>query len=250
MTVQPLSPPTTTALSHTVKWIPEVVNNNISSKKTRREHFLEWSLLVFLATAIVWVCVFTIYGPHTDLVKKQVYPFFESTYFEDKEGARIFTYLGVLYLFPGIITLWFMARGIVELPYPPLRITQKFKLPQPISMTGNSYWSILELLVILVFVAVQVLTFASRVVNRFDEYWIPERVWYEISKTLGKTLALTLSVMLLPVSKNCFWLDILNYKFERALKFHKWIGWFFVVVLIVHAGTAITSLIMADQFGN
>jgi predicted ferric reductase len=92
-------------------------------------------------------------------------------------------------------------------------------------------------------------TCVARIMQRFEfGYWPPERYVYEVCKTLGKAIALTLLVLLFPISKNCFWWDLLNYQFERAVKLHRWLAWLLVWLVILHAIFAIAALLMVNQF--
>ena len=206
-----------------------------------------WILAAFIFMILGWVFSFTMMAAHTDAARYHIYPCFESTYFDRKAGARVFTYLGVFHIAAGAIILWFLSRGI-RLCRPPLCLVST---PMRIPITGE-YWTILEIIVVAFFVAVQGSTILVRAYRKFHNDWDPERdsskVWYEISTTLGKTAAITILFLLLPIAKSCFWLDLFNYKFERAVKFHRWLAWFLVWVVVIHATAAITSLLIAKHF--
>jgi predicted ferric reductase len=125
--------------------------------------------------------------------------------------------------------------------------------PLRFALTGE-YWTISEISVLGVFVAVQIATIITRVKNKFyndwDPDWEPAKLWYEVTKTLGKTAAITILFLFIPVSKSSFWLDLFNMKFERAIKFHRWLAWFLVTVVVFHAATAVASLAFDGQFKN
>jgi predicted ferric reductase len=211
---------------------------------TRLVRAMQWLLAFAIFAVLSWVGIFTVLGTHTDVVRDDIYPGLSSKYLEEKEGARIFTYLGVFYIVGGIVSLGFLSGG-VRLPKPTPKMARSFRLP----LLGE-YWSVLELCALIIFVLVQVATITTRVMKRYHEYysWPADKLWYEVSKTLGKTAAITLSVLFLPVCKSCFWWDLFNCKFERAVKFHRFLAWFWVLVVIVHATTATASLVLAGQF--
>eukprot|EP00978_Attheya_sp_CCMP212_P025586 scaffold82536_cov57-Attheya_sp.AAC.5 len=158
-----------------------------------------WLMILFIFATLTWVCLWTPLAAHTDIARNKIYPAFESKYFEGKSGARVFTYLGVFYLMAGTVSLLFLATGMRLPKLTPLMIA----------------------------------TIVTRAEKRFEPYWFSdwpaEKVWYHVAKTLGKTSALTLMVLVIPVAKSCFWWDLFNFKFERAIKMHRFLAWFLVV---------------------
>jgi hypothetical protein len=95
---------------------------------------------------------------------------------------------------------------------------------------------------------VKIAAIITRVENKLDDDWLKvwdaAKLWYEVTNTLGKTAAIAVVfLLLLPISKCCFWLDLCNLKFERSAKFHRWLAWFLVAVVAMHASTAIASLL-------
>jgi hypothetical protein len=220
-------------------------------KQTIRDMAASCFLAAFIISCVGWVCLFSMMATHTDLAREKVYPAFQSKYFPDKEGARLFTYAGVLYCIAGTVSLAFLWRG-VRLPRPPPWLVRHIRLFVPFvkrNIILNA--TVLEGMLIFLFLFVQVATIWFRVSKRFEvEYWATERVWFEVSKTLGKTAALTMTVLLLPIAKSCFCWDLLNFHFERVIKFHRWLAWFLVVVVFAHGLTAVVALIMTGQFKN
>lgn len=207
---------------------------------------IQWLLAFLIFSILAWVFLFTILSNHTDVARDKIYVGLESKYFEDKTGARVFTYLGVFYLVAGVVTLSFLSLG-VRLPNPTATMVRKFRLP----FTG-SYWSILDLSALSLFFCVLIAVVITRAVEKFNDYydWPADKMWYEVSKTLGKTAAITLLFLFIPVSKSCFWLDLFNCKFERALNFHRILAWCFVWLVVAHGTAAIISLGLAGQFKN
>jgi hypothetical protein len=205
----------------------------------------QWLLASLVAVSLGWVILWTTLATHTDVTRETIYPALESKYFDQQSGARIFTYLGIFYLFLGTVSYAALIAGI-RMPKPSPRLVQVYHAPIPFA---NCDLSPLEAGAFLLFCALLVATFFARVLNRFEfGYWPSERYVYEVAKTLGKTIALILMVLLFPVSKSCFWWDLFNFQFERALKFHRWLAWLMVWVVIIHASTAIASVIMVNQF--
>ena len=220
-----------------------------SNKEHRVSHsILNWSLAAFAFAVLAWLATFNILGAHTDSWRYRIYPAFESTYFHERDGARVFTFLGVYYMIAGAVILACLALGI-HLPAPRPWLARSIRLP----MTG-AYWTVLGLCMLSLFVGVQAAVIVSRVTNKFYLDWVPvwdaAKLWYEVTKTLGKTCAITMLFLFIPVSKSCFWLDLFNLKFERAIKFHRWLAWFLVSVVVVHAASAVASLSSARQFKN
>lgn len=220
----------------------QVTNESIASKERNCTCIAQWLLAAFIFSTLSWTGLWTILAAHTDIARDKIYPALESTYFPDKAGARIFTYFGLFYLVAGAVTLSFLALGI-HLPKPKYGQMALYKL----AWTGE-YWSMLEILGLAIFASIQIVTIAIRADLKFKAEWASYTTWYQICKTLGKTAALTLTVLFLPICKNCFWLDVFNIQFERSVKFHRWLAWFLVLVVCIHAATAITSLLMREEF--
>jgi predicted ferric reductase len=127
-------------------------------------------------------------------------------------------------------------------------------MAQAMRAPGGERWTVLDVGVLTIFVAVQVAAIITRVEKKFhndwDLSWGSDKLWYEVTKSLGKTAALTILFLFLPICKSCFYLDLFNLRFERAVKFHRWLAWFLVFVVVVHAAAAVTSLALAGQFRN
>lgn len=213
-----------------------------SSKACTRRSTAQWLLALFIFATLFWVCLWTILAAHTDIARDKIYPALESTYFPDKAGARIFIYFGLFYIVAGAVILAFLAQGI-NLPKPQYGTVALYKL-----VGTGEYWSVLEIFALAIFVIVQLITIAIRADLKFNAEWPTSKTWYQVCKTLGKTAALTLTVLFLPICKNNFWLDVFNIQFERSVKFHRWLSFFLVIVVCVHAAAGITSLIMRGEF--
>ena len=216
-------------------------------EKTQCHFMMNWILAIFVFSILSWVNIWNILAAHTKVARDKIYPFFESTYFPKKAGARVFTFLGVFYILAGAVSLFCLSCGM-HLPKPmPFMV-------RPLHFFTGENWTIFELFVLGVFVSVQIAIIITRVENRFyDDWqpnWDPPKLWYEVTKTLGKTAAVTLLFLFIPVSKSCFWLDLFNMKFERAIKFHRWLAWFLVTTVAFHAASAIASFASAGQFKN
>jgi predicted ferric reductase len=212
---------------------------------TTKTTWKQWLLASLVAVSIGWVMLWTTLATHTGVTRETIYPALESKYFNQYSGARMFTYLGIFYLFLGTVSYAALMAGI-RMPKPSPSLVQVFHAPIPFT-----HWdlTLLEAGAFMLFCALLVATFLARVFNRFEfGYWPSERYVYEVAKTFGKTIALILMVLLFPVSKSCFWWDLFNFQFERVLKFHRWLAWLMVWVVIIHASTAIASLIMVNQF--
>ena len=226
---------------------PEPEKPNNAGGKTLTRCICQYLLAVVVVASVGWVSFWTAISSHTDLTREKMYPAFETKYFQDKAGARMFAYLGVFYLWMATvayISLYFR----ITLPKPAIWLVRV----RTIQIPGTSkvfHISVLEVMASLLVIFVLVATFTSRVMKRFEvTYWPRERVWYEVSKTLGKTAAILVMLLFFPVSKNCFWWDLFNYQFERAVKFHRWLAWCLVWVVLVHALLAIISLLLVGQF--
>lgn len=218
---------------------------NRPSDSSCRSRTVSWLLFVFIAAVLFWVGLWTVLAAHTEVARDKIYPALETKYFQDRAGARVFTYLLLFYIAAGMVSLTCLARN-VRLPSPAPFLVRSIRMPD------HEYWTILELGFLCVFVLVQLTTIITRVETKFYDDWMPvwdaAKVWYEVTKMLGKAAAITVVFLLLPISKSCFWLDLFNLKFERSVKFHRWLAWFLVAVVVAHAATAIASLAIAGQF--
>jgi hypothetical protein len=72
----------------------------------------KWLLLLFILAVLSWVATMSILAGHTDIWREKIWPFFESTYFPMRSGARVFTYLGVFYILAGAVSLSCLALGV------------------------------------------------------------------------------------------------------------------------------------------
>jgi hypothetical protein len=224
-------------------------SQQLETNKSKASSWYSWIVLVLVMLCLAWVMVFTIMASHTKFMRDRVYETFDTQheYLSEKTGSRIFTYLVVFFVVPGMIT--HMANMYnISFPKPSIIMTS--------SSISLSFWprhvfgsglrlSPLEIIAILFILGTQIATFVARVTARFEvAYWPTERVWYEISKTIGKMIAINLLIILFPVSKSSFWWSLFNYHFERVIKWHRWISWWLVCLVIVHAITAIVSMIL------
>ena len=242
---------------------------------TERSPFLNWLLAAFTVGVLSWIVIFNVAGAHTNVGRYKIYPAFQSKYFDDdKSGARIFTFLGLYYIIAGTVILSCLAYGGIDLPKPrplwlvsttrPVRWCSSVRCCNTSSRrrsgegnggsssSSTTYWTVLELIMIFMFVSMQIAVVITRGVNKYYNDWVPTwdaaKLWYEVTKTLGKTCAITMLFLFIPISKSCFWLDLFNLKFERAVKFHRWLAWFLVWVVLIHAACAVASLVSAGQF--
>lgn len=220
-----------------------VAANQQSSRSAKGHKIAGWLLGTIVAASIGWVCLFTTLSTHSDVNRDHVYEAFETKYFPEKAGARVFTYIGVFYLWLGTLTYAFLHAGF-RLPKPTYHLVRQYRVP-----LLHCNVSMLELLAVAFYVSVQIATVLARVFQRFELPWWPtERVWYEVSKCFGKLLAFTILIILFPISKNCFWWDLFNFQFERAVKLHRWVAWSMVWLVAIHAVTAIVPLVMTGEF--
>ena len=99
-----------------------------SSPSWRRELF-QWLFACVILSMVAWVCFFTAISAHTDISREKIYSELESHYFQDKAGARTFTYLGVFYLMLGALSLGALSMGIT-LPKPTHKMVgTSFQIP-------------------------------------------------------------------------------------------------------------------------
>ena len=235
--------------SNTVGVVDLVSSDQDSTSKmaqppyNRASMLAQGSLACLVAIAVGWVFLFSVLSSHTQIAREEIYEEFETKYFDEKAGAWVFSYMVVFYLILGSVTYLALMQH-VRLPKPSFAMIRSYHIPySPDTITP------LELALVFLVIATQFATFLARVIQRFDtEYWPSERVWYELSKNFGKMAAFSLMLLIIPVSKTSFWLDLFNFQFERAIKLHRWIAWWLVFVVCAHAVTAIVSLIIAGNF--
>jgi len=247
----------------------EIDNNNTQQQPHNQKpnvvkSVASWLLAAFIASCVAWVCLWSILAAHTEVARENIYPNLfsgfpgmqgdgnSSSQKVQRDGARLFTYLCCLYWFPGTVALACLWQGI-GLPRFSKWMVRHVRLVNPFSSRKKCCCRMTHFEIILagLFLVVQVATYTTRWLKRFEvEYWENERVWYEVSKTFGKAAALTLVVLFLPVSKSCFWWRLLNFHFERVVIWHKWLAWFLVIIVILHATTAIVPLVKTGQFKN
>lgn len=152
-----------------------------------------------IAASVMWVCLFTVLATHTDAMREKIYSAFETKYFPEKAGARVFTYIGVFYLWLGTVAYGLLHFG-VRFSKPSYQLVRTHQVPL---LRCNI--SRLEACVVAVFISTQIATMLARVLNRFEiPWWSTERIWYEVCKTIGKLLAFSILVILFPVSRIVF----------------------------------------------
>jgi len=219
--------------------------------RTATMKMASWLWLFLLVACLTWVLGYTVLATHTTVMRQHVYDTLEADRIApEKAGARLVTYMIIFWVVPAAVTwgVWSLpgGGGGVDLPPPARWLVCSYHWCCGRFFSFRLSW--LEGMALTLILTTQVATLLSRIVVRFEvSYWPAERVWYEISKTLGKLVAFNLMLVLLPISKSCFWWNIFHYEFERVLKWHRWMAWWCVALVVVHAVTAMVSLVQAGQ---
>ncbi|GBG25111.1 Ferric reduction oxidase 2 [Hondaea fermentalgiana] len=63
----------------------------------------------------------------------------------------------------------------------------------------------------------------------------------------GIGFGVNLAVLMLPVSKHSFWLELLDVGFERAVRVHRWIGVLVMTLIVLHALFAVLTYIHVES---
>lgn len=199
---------------------------------------LQWSLLLLVTATVVWTLAYA-----TQAIDGKYYQEFHSEFFKGRSGSNAFTYLGLFYVLIGALCCAAFACG-VSLPTPPVRLVHHRRVP-----LLNEYYSPLEIVCILAFLVAQTVPVWKGISRTMGNERFPATLkWFITSLWFAKPCAWTMSVLFFPVSKNCFWLELVNVKFERALKFHKLMAFVLVVLTVLHGVTAIIYLTETEQF--
>lgn len=232
---------------------PAAVEAASPPKPPLRRLVASWLVLVLVLTCLLWVSSFTVLATHTTIARQRVYEALErDRWFPDKAGARLLTYVVALAVVPAL-GMCILAGGGGEAPKP----ARAWIRPYPLRCLGSCggggtvrLCRLEMLLIALLFVATPVATFVARVIARFEvAYWPPERVAYELCKTVGKCVAFTWMWVLLPVSKSSVWWSWMNFEFERVVHWHRGLAWATVALVLLHAVLAVVALARAGQLG-
>lgn len=61
--------------------------------------------------------------------------------------------------------------------------------------------------------------------------------WDKLSDTLGKALPFTIGCLFMPVARGSPILRLIDVPFEQAVKYHRWMGYLTVLLVVVHGAT-------------
>lgn len=220
-----------------------------STRVNRQTNIVGWLWGLFLLITLGWVCIFTLSEGHIDWAEIINYtPQHPSPALQKKAGIRLLSFFGIGYLLPGVVSLFSLFVGL-RLPYiqnnPAL--SKLVQLPR----YGTTYWSVMDLQLLLLFVIVLVGSFAMRFWHKYtqleDGHWTPVELWKCITKVSGMSLVTILLVVLFPICKTCFWWDVFGLGFDRIIKFHRLLGAFFGVILLLHGLASLVYLDMVNQ---
>mmetsp|Transcript_34165 Transcript_34165/g.82816 ORF Transcript_34165/g.82816 Transcript_34165/m.82816 type:complete len:869 (+) Transcript_34165:226-2832(+) len=218
---------------------------SVSSNKT---NIVGWLWGFFLLMTLGWVCVFTLSEGHIDWAEIINYePLHQTPALQQKEGLRLLSFFGIGYLLPGVVSLLSLFVGL-QLPY--VRKPALSKLVQ-LPRYGTTYWSMMDLQLLLLFVIVLVGSFVVRFWHKYVEtdgpHWTRDTTWRYITKISGMSLVTILLVVLFPICKTCFWWDVFGLGFDRIIKFHRLLGALFGIILLLHGLASLVYLDMVDQ---
>ncbi|KAL3929339.1 MAG: hypothetical protein SGBAC_012253 [Bacillariaceae sp.] len=212
-------------------------------------HIVGWIWGIFLFMTLGWVCVFTLSEGHIDWAEIINYePRHQTPALQKKQGLRLLSFFGIGYLLPGVVSLLSLFVGL-QLPlknqHPGL--SKLVQLPR----YGTTYWSKMDLHLLLLFVIVLVGSFLVRFWHKYIEtdgpHWTPDTLWRYIVKISGMSLVTILLVVLVPICKTCFWWDVFGLGFDRVIKFHRLLGALFGIILLLHGLGSLVYLDMVNQ---
>ncbi|CAJ1956923.1 unnamed protein product [Cylindrotheca closterium] len=214
----------------------------------RKTNIVGWLWGFFLLLTLGWVCVFTLSEGHIDWAEVINYePQHQTPALQQKEGIRLVSFFGIGYLLPGIVSLLCLFVGL-RLPF-----IQKPALSKLIQLPryGTTYWSMMDLQLLLLFVIVLVGSFIVRFWHKYvwtdGPHWTLSTSWRYITKISGMSLVTILLVILFPICKTCFWWDVFGLGFDRIIKFHRLLGALFGIILLLHGLASLVYLDMVDQ---
>lgn len=61
--------------------------------------------------------------------------------------------------------------------------------------------------------------------------------WDKLSDALGKALPFTIGCLFMPVARGSPILRLIDVPFEQAVKYHRWMGYLTVLLVVVHGAT-------------
>lgn len=100
--------------------------------------------------------------------------------------------------------------------------------------------AILEIFVVLVWLGLQTFTmyqyfqnYKERVISR-GRGWSTERYLMALCRMFGIGFGVNFAILLIPVSKHSFWLELFDMGFERAVRLHRWLGILTMVTVLLH----------------
>ena len=196
--------------------------------KTNCNHCLSWLLALTITFLVLWV--------FWTITIRKYYSSLATSYFPGKAGSRIVMYTVVFYILIGFIALLSMNHG-VNLPSPSLKLMKYIRVPFTME-----YFSILELIFIIIYAIFLINVFFVTKRNKIKEDSDPFQKWYALCKILGMVTTYNFLLLFIPISKRSFWLELLNFQFERAVKIHKVLSFFFLISAAFHIGAGLYAL--------
>lgn len=115
--------------------------------------------------------------------------------------------------------------------------------------------AVIEILSMIIWLGLQAVTMYQYYVNYKAKNvargrWSESRYYYGISRALAMGFAVNFSMLLIPVSKHSFWLELFDVGFERAVRIHRWLGVLTVLCVLLHGLFAIVTYTMESSLYN
>lgn len=197
------------------------------------------------AAVVLFAIVFHQLPEYRLHVRYSIYELFGSTV-EDGEwvgGHREVVDFVVLYVLIGLPTMLGGAALALGDALPPVpigwhRTLMRF-LKRKILFAGANI-SYAESMFTLLFLGLNAIWFAAIFSRKFQE--LEESGAADASTTLvtvgltfGFNAVLCFSLLILPATRNCFWMISMGIDYSHSIKYHRWIGAFTILLVVLHA---------------
>lgn len=166
----------------------------------------------------------------------------DTCYLEDRtiEKISLKTSFAVYYIFLFLtsILMYFTYRNKATFNFVHKEIIRGFKV------TNGELIVFSAITALLVFNAVFWWRIYGDLVDRNFDPANPRTSWYYATQVTGRLCDVSLGLLMIPVAKNSVLQLLLGISYDSAIGFHKLMGWWFVIISVVHAGVYIESTVL------
>lgn len=150
------------------------------------------------------------------------------------EFAVNFLFIGLPTMIGGMVLA--LGNALPPVPTGAHRMVMRF-LKRKLAVVNISY---AESMFVIVFLGLNALWFAAIFSRKYDDLVEADStdglsVFKLVGYTLGFNAVLCFSLLILPATRNSFWLLAMGVDYSHGIKYHRWIGFFTIAMVFLHA---------------